>query len=99
MPVDAKSIGLRFMKAGEPAIFSKWEADERPYPWTQPLCENALSDESRLVVLVAGDESDKAIGFAAVQIVEDEAYLSNLMIHPSFRRNGRATEFLQKIMI
>lgn len=76
------------MKPDEAALFAGWEKSERPYPWTAAQ----FSD-----ILVFDDGAP--IGFAAVKVAGDEAYLSNLMIRKDRRRSGMGALMLQKVMM
>jgi [ribosomal protein S18]-alanine N-acetyltransferase len=83
------------MTPGEAVRFERWEAAERPYPWT---ARHFLETSTTAGVAVL-EEEGAGIGFAVLQVVADEAYLLNLMIEPRFRRKGAGEALLQKVMI
>ena len=87
---ENEAVGLRTIRDGEAALFATWEAAERPYPWA------AASFPANTLV----EEHDGApAGYAVLQVVGDEAYLSNLMIAPPFRRRGLGARMLQKVIM
>ena len=51
---------------------------------------NALS-----AFLVALDDSDQVVGYAGLQVVLDEGYITNVAVRPECRRQGIASKLLQ----
>jgi ribosomal-protein-alanine N-acetyltransferase len=45
--------------------------------------------------LVALDDNDKVVGYAGVQIILDEGYITNVAVRPECRRQGIAAKLLQ----
>ncbi|MBV9079999.1 MAG: GNAT family N-acetyltransferase [Elusimicrobia bacterium] len=90
-------VAIRLMKPEESAVFAGWEAAERPYPWTARQFDDTAAAPASTVLVM--EENGAALGFAAVQRVEDEAYLLNIMIAPEVRRRGFGEILLQKVMI
>jgi len=87
------SASLRPIQAGEEALFAGWEAN-RPYPWTA----GQFLTGPRSSVLV-WEEDGAPRGFGVLQVIDDEAYLLNLMVDPAARRRGHGANLLQKVMI
>jgi [ribosomal protein S18]-alanine N-acetyltransferase len=83
------------MRAAEAADFAALEAGDRPYPWT---ADQFLSTRPPAEVLV-WEENGAMRGYAAVQVIGDEAYLLNLMVPPALRRRGFGGSLLQKVMM
>lgn len=93
-----EAFGLRYIAEKEPRLFSEWEKAERPYPWTESQFEETRAPGNKVRTVVLEREAlPKA--FACVHVVEDEAYLSNIMVNPAARRKGCGTQILQKVMM
>ncbi len=87
---------LRAMRPAEAALFAALEAADRPYPWSEASFISANDVPSTMLVW---EESEKVFGYAALQVVDEEAYLTNLMVPPPLRRCGIGGELLQKVMM
>ncbi len=85
-----KEFGLRPLREGDAALFASWEAAERPYPW------KAAGFPADTLVYETGDG---VRGFAVIKVVDEEAYLENMMVAPDGRRKGAGAEMLQKVMM
>jgi ribosomal-protein-alanine N-acetyltransferase len=63
-------------------------------PWSRNMLaeelENALS-----AFLVALDDSGRVVGYAGLQVVLDEGYITNVAVRPECRRQGVAGKLLQ----
>ena len=63
-------------------------------PWSRKMLaeelENLLS-----AFLVALDDSGRVVGYAGVQVVLDEGYITNVAVRPECRRQGIAAKLLQ----
>ena len=63
-------------------------------PWSRNMLaeelENALS-----AFLVALDDSGRVVGYAGLQVVLDEGYITNIAVRPECRRQGVAAKLLQ----
>ncbi len=88
------SAALRPIRAGEETLFAAWEAADRSYPWT---AAQFLSGPKSSVYV--WEEAGVPTGFGVIQIIDDEAYLLNLMVAPAARRRGHGANLLQKVMI
>ena len=45
--------------------------------------------------LVALDDTDRVVGYAGVQVILDEGYITNIAVRPECRRQGVAAKLLQ----
>ena len=63
-------------------------------PWSRNMLAEEL-DNLLSAFLVALDDHDKVVGYAGVQIVLDEGYLTNVAVRPECRRQGIAGKLLQ----
>ena len=85
---------FRKILLSEAKLFADWERAERAYPWTElHFIETFNSKTSQTIVLESGGEP---IGYAALQIVKDEAYLLNIMVARARRKSGIGFSLLSK---
>lgn len=63
-------------------------------PWSRNMLaeelENALS-----AMLVALDDTGRVVGYAGVQVILDEGYITNVAVRPECRRRGVAAQLLK----
>ena len=65
--------------------------------FTVPWSRNALAEEldnALSAFLVALDENDRVVGYAGLQVVLDEGYITNVAVRPDCRRRGVAGKLL-----
>lgn len=94
---EPAEFGFRYLRVSDIVCLVEWENRERPYPWTTDHFSETLRSESARTLILETD--GKIIGYAVVQIVENEAYLQNIFISPDHRRRRVGFGFLQKLMI
>ena len=63
-------------------------------PWSRNMLAEEL-DNALSAFLVALDESGKVVGYAGLQVVLDEGYITNVAVRPECRRQGVAGKLLQ----
>ena len=63
-------------------------------PWSRNMLAEEL-DNLLSAFLVALDDNDKVVGYAGVQIILDEGYITNIAVRPECRRQGIAAKLLQ----
>ena len=63
-------------------------------PWSRNMLAEEL-DNLLSAFLVALDDNDKVVGYAGVQVVLDEGYITNVAVRPDCRRQGIAAKLLQ----
>ena len=63
-------------------------------PWSRNMLAEEL-DNLLSAFLVALDDEDKVVGYAGLQVVLDEGYITNVAVRPECRRNGIAAKLLQ----
>ena len=91
-----KAFGLRSIQKEDAEKFKEWEGKERPYPWSkEQFWKVPRPFHTRVLVW---EENEAIIGYAVVQIVVDEGYLLNFLVQQKFRRQGKGTEFLRRIL-
>ena len=63
-------------------------------PWSRNMLAEEL-DNLLSAFLVALDEGGKVVGYAGVQVILDEGYITNVAVRPECRRQGIAAKLLQ----
>ena len=63
-------------------------------PWSRNMLAEEL-DNACSAFLVAEDDAGKVAGYAGIQVVLDEGYITNVAVRPECRRNGIAGKLLQ----
>lgn len=63
-------------------------------PWSRNMLAEEL-DNALAAFLVALDDTGKVVGYAGVHVILDEGYITNVAVHPDFRRRGIAGKLLQ----
>ena len=63
-------------------------------PWSRNMLAEEL-DNLLSAFLVALDDNDKVVGYAGVQVILDEGYITNVAVRPECRRQGIAAKLLQ----
>ena len=63
-------------------------------PWSRNMLAEEL-DNACSAFLVAEDDAGKVAGYAGLQVILDEGYITNVAVRPECRRNGIAVKLLQ----
>lgn len=63
-------------------------------PWSRNMLAEEL-DNALSAFLVALDDDGRVVGYAGVQVVLDEGYITNVAVRPECRRQGIAGKLLQ----
>jgi len=63
-------------------------------PWSRNMLAEEL-DNACSAFLVAEDDGGKVVGYAGLQVILDEGYITNVAVRPECRRNGIAGKLLQ----
>ena len=62
-------------------------------PWSRNMLAEEL-DNACAAFLAAVDETNRVVGYAGLMVVLDEGYITNVAVHPEFRRRGIAQKLL-----
>ena len=62
-------------------------------PWSRNMLAEEL-DNALSAMLVALDDSGRVVGYAGVQVILDEGYITNVAVRPECRRQGIAGKLL-----
>lgn len=63
-------------------------------PWSRAMLAEELENDCS-AFLVALDEAGAVVGYAGVQVVLDEGYITNVAVRPEYRKQGIASKLLQ----
>lgn len=63
-------------------------------PWSRNMLAEELENDCA-AFLVALDDDGRVVGYAGVQVVLDEGYITNVAVRPECRRNGIAGKLLR----
>ncbi len=63
-------------------------------PWSRNMLAEEL-DNACSAFLTALDESDRVVGYAGLQVILDEGYITNVAVRPEDRQKGVAAQLLQ----
>ena len=66
-------------------------------PWSRNMLAEEL-DNLLSAFLVALDDADRVVGYAGLQVVLDEGYITNVAVRPECRRQGVASQLLEVFM-
>ena len=64
-------------------------------PWTEQMLRLQLSPDSH--VFLTAETEEGVIGYIGMMYVLDEGYISNVAVHPDFRRRGVADALLDAL--
>lgn len=76
-------------------------ADLESLAFSKPWSYDALAEELQnplAVFYVAEDvDAESAIGYVGMHHILDEGYITNVVVHPAYRRHGVATALLREL--
>lgn len=67
-------------------------------PWSKDSIRNELQSNTRAVYLAAVDEKGQAIGYIGMWDILGEGHITDIAVHPKFRRKGIAAKLLNEII-
>ena len=65
-------------------------------PWSRDMLAEELYNDCA-AYLVAEDEQEQVTGYAGLQVVLDEGYITNVAVSPDFRRQGIARALIAEL--
>lgn len=63
-------------------------------PWSRNMLAEEL-DNACSAFLVALDSKENIVGYAGLQVILDEGYITNVAVRPEYRKQGVASRLLQ----
>ncbi len=86
---------IRYFKEGDERKIAKIEKECFSSPWSeQAVLDSANSD----CIFVLFEQDGVIKGYAGLQIVLDEGYITNVAVSPSFRRQGVARALMEELL-
>jgi len=86
---------IRYFKAGDEKAIAEIEKECFLEPWS----EQAVLDSANLdCVFVLFEKNGQVVGYAGLQIVLDEGYITNIAVKKAFRRQGIATALINELL-
>ena len=73
----------------------KIEQQSFSVPWTEPMLRMQLAPDSH--VFLTAEAAGDVIGYVGLMYVLDEGYISNVAVHPIWRRRGVADALLEEL--
>lgn len=64
-------------------------------PWSKKMLAEELDNQCAAFLVAVEPETEKAVGYAGLLVVDDEGYITNVAVDPSCRRQGVAAQLLQ----
>jgi [ribosomal protein S18]-alanine N-acetyltransferase len=85
---------IHYMKMNSSHLESLIELERQCFsiPWTKKMFTEELENQRTFYCVAVYD--DKVIGYAGMWVVLDEGQITNIAVHPSFRRRKIASYFL-----
>ena len=64
-------------------------------PWSKKMLAEELDNQCAAFLVAVEPETEKAVGYAGLLVVDVEGYITNVAVDPSCRRQGVAAQLLQ----
>lgn len=64
-------------------------------PWSRKLLDDEMDNDASAYLLALDEETEKVVGFAGLFVIADEGYVTNVAVHPDYRRIGIASSLLE----
>lgn len=100
--IDNSHISFRHMRKED--LDSVLDIDRLSFrlPWPESAYRHDLTNNSNAILWVAEylsekDES-KVVGMVDVWLIQEEAHIATLAVHPDYRGNGIAADLLHKVL-
>lgn len=87
---------IELMQENHIPSVAKIAAASLPESWSEQAFADELANPTATVFVALSD--DEVIGFGGVQIVLDEAYITNVAVDKDFRKNGVGSKLLEAII-
>lgn len=64
-------------------------------PWSRKMLAEELDNQCACLLSAVDVETGRIVGYAGVQVILDEGYITNIAVLPEYRRQGIAGKLLQ----
>ncbi|MBM7870319.1 ribosomal-protein-alanine N-acetyltransferase [Clostridium pascui] len=97
--IKMNNNGIEIRAANLEDIFSIYEISTLCFPisWSITSIKGELTSNTHARYVVAV-ENGIVVGFAGLWIIVDEGHVTNIAVHPDFRRKGIGTLLMDKLM-
>ena len=86
---------IRYFKNGDEKVIAELEKECFFCPWSE---QAVLSSANNDCLFVLYEQDGIVKGYAGLQIVLDEGYITNVAVGPSFRRQGVARALMEELI-
>lgn len=86
---------IRYFKAGDEKAIAEIEKECFLEPWSEQAVLNSANLDC---VFVLFEKDGQVVGYAGLQIVLDEGYITNIAVKKAFRRQGIATVLINELL-
>lgn len=94
---EGQGISISSMKVSEIDQVVKIERLSFPTPWSPHAFYSELT-ENLCACYVVAKEGVRVIGYAGMWVLIDEAHVTNIAVHPDFRRRGIGEKLLKELI-
>jgi ribosomal-protein-alanine N-acetyltransferase len=97
MTVAVEEIRIRRMRVEDVDMVFSIETQVFPTPWSRRAFLTEITENSLAHYIVA--ELDfRVIGYSGMWVILDEAHITNIAVHPLYRRRGIGSMLLQEMI-
>ena len=87
---------IRSMLASDVEAMARMESANQPRPWTVGMFRDEFIAPGRTYLVV---EDDVMVGFGGIQLIGEEAHVTNLLIDPDHRGRGLGRRLLKELIV
>lgn len=100
LAIKMNNEGIEIRVANPEDIFSIYEISTICFPisWSITSIKGELTSNTHARYVVAV-ENGAVVGFAGLWIIVDEGHITNIAVHPDFRRKGIGALLMDKLML
>jgi len=91
------NLMFRYMTLEDLPQIMQIEQDAFSIPWTKEAFENELTN-NRLAHYMALEVEGQVIGYGGLWIIADEAHITNIAIHSTYRGRGLGKKLVQELV-
>ncbi len=97
MPRGATPARFRTMGPSDLDEVMAIECLSYPTPWSRRAFDREIADNTTAEYIVAQGPNGSVCGYAGMWVLMDEGHITNIAVHPDFRRQGVGTALLREI--
>lgn len=89
-------ITVRYMEYQDVSAVAEIEKLSFSSPWTEQMIEEEIDND--FAFMFVAQEDGVICGYCGVQLMVGEGYITNIAVHPEFRRKGIGRLLVQKLI-